>query len=221
MDARLLNRCEASARSFEAVNPFVNEQSVFPKRTGLMILPGMTLFPHSLLPLYIFEERYRQMVEQALGGERMFAIAHVGEDGDVAPIGGIGIVRACVANDDGTSNLILQGIARVNFSDIEMEPFPSAAVAVLVDTHAGDDSLADLRSDIDKVYHQIREAGSEAPAGFDQYLAQIDSPGAFADAISAAFVADPVERRGLLEECDVSIRMQRLLRCLVRQMQTL
>lgn len=186
-----------------------------------MILPGVTLFPHSLLPLYIFEERYRQMLAQALDGERMFAIAHAGEDGDVAPIGGLGIVRACVANDDGTSNLILQGLARVNFSNLALEPFPFADVSVLVDTHAEDESLGDLRSDIDKVYRQIREAGSDAPAGFDQYLSQIESPGAFSDAISSAFVADPVERRGLLEECDVAIRMQRLLRCLLRQMQTL
>jgi Lon protease-like protein len=71
----------------------------YPDQIDLMILPWVSLFPGSLLPLYIFEERYREMTRAALAGNRMFAIAHTYDDSHVAPIGGLGIIRACVAND--------------------------------------------------------------------------------------------------------------------------
>ena len=40
-----------------------------------MPLPGAVLFPYALLPLYIFEPRYRKMLEQALQLHRMFCVA--------------------------------------------------------------------------------------------------------------------------------------------------
>lgn len=185
-----------------------------------MVLPGVTLFPHALLPLHIFEPRYRRMLAECLDGDRMFAIAHADDDGGIAAIGGLGVVRACVANEDGTSNLILQGVARVVFSGWKMKPFPRAEVRVLEDFGSDSPEVSELRRDVVEACRQIRQSGVEAPRGFDEYLSQIHEPGAFADAVSAAFVADPTERRGLLEEPDVSIRLSRLLRCLLRQLQT-
>ncbi len=44
------------------------DKDEFPDRTDLMILPWVSLFPGSLLPLYIFEERYREMTKAALAG---------------------------------------------------------------------------------------------------------------------------------------------------------
>jgi hypothetical protein len=40
------------------------ENLSFPKRAGLMILPWVSLFPGGLLPLRIFEERYRRVIER-------------------------------------------------------------------------------------------------------------------------------------------------------------
>ena len=40
-----------------------------------MVLPNTLLFPESLLPLFIFEERYREMLAWALEHERMFCMA--------------------------------------------------------------------------------------------------------------------------------------------------
>ncbi len=198
----------------------MNEQNI-PENVGAMILPGVTLFPHALLPLYIFEPRYRRMLAEALTGERMFAIAHAGEDGEVAAIGGLGIVRACVSNEDGTSNLILQGVSRVVFSEFRLKPFPNAGIVTLADR--GDDALnlPALRKDITETCRQMKAAGIESPQGFEKFLSQIPSHGAFADAVAGAYVADPTERRGLLEEAEVSTRMERLLRCLLRTLQTL
>ena len=88
-----------------------------------MLLPDCTLFPHGGLPLYIFEPRYRKMLEEALEGDCFFAVARLlgEEDGNpadfVAPVGTIGLVRASREQDDGTSQLLIHGVMRVRFTE--------------------------------------------------------------------------------------------------------
>src|SRR5439155_25640751 len=48
---------------------------ILPKRVPVMPLPGAFLFPHALLPLCIFEPRYRKMLKHALAHHRMFCVA--------------------------------------------------------------------------------------------------------------------------------------------------
>ena len=46
-----------------------------PSSVPVMVLPGALLFPHALLPLYIFEQRYREMLSYCLQSDRMFCVA--------------------------------------------------------------------------------------------------------------------------------------------------
>src|SRR3954469_21509535 len=87
-----------------------------PREVPVMTLPNATLFPQALLPLYIFEPRYRQMLAEALQSNRMFSVA-MQKPGTTrespVPVAGLGLIRVAVDHRDGTSHLILQGIARV------------------------------------------------------------------------------------------------------------
>src|SRR5258705_13877356 len=90
---------------------------ILPKQLPVMALPGSVLFPHALLPLYIFEPRYRAMLEHALAQHRMFCVALINANHaewsslyDFRPTATVGLIRACVGRADGTSNLILQGL---------------------------------------------------------------------------------------------------------------
>src|SRR5471030_152531 len=97
-----------------------------PDEVPVMTLPNVVFFPQALLPLHIFESRYRQMLKDVLTADRLFAVA--GLDSRLADIPGrfepphriasVGIVRACQKNDNGTSNLLLQGLARVEVVEI-------------------------------------------------------------------------------------------------------
>ena len=89
---------------------------VLPPAVPVMTLSNSILFPGSMLPLYIFEPRYRRMLADALQTHRMFAIAmQKPERTREAPstVAGLGLIRVSVDNPDGTSHLILQGITRV------------------------------------------------------------------------------------------------------------
>ena len=87
-----------------------------PEVIPLMILPNATLFPDALLPLHIFEPRYRRMLSDVLDSHRMFGVAlrqSVAGKESPMPIVGVGMVRVCIDAKDDTSNLLLMGMARV------------------------------------------------------------------------------------------------------------
>ena len=81
----------------------MEEIAILPERAPVLPLSGALLFPHALLPLYIFEPRFREMLEHALAHERMFCVALVRTDSvqwqnedDFFEIATIGLIRACV-----------------------------------------------------------------------------------------------------------------------------
>src|SRR5476651_219302 len=91
-----------------------------PSEVPVMTLPNTTLFPQALQPLFIFEPRYRRMLSDSLDGDRMFAIAmqRPGRMRETpSPIAGLGLIRVSVGHQDGTSHLVLQGIARVQLAE--------------------------------------------------------------------------------------------------------
>src|SRR5256714_10210253 len=98
-----------------------------PNQVPIMTLPSATLFPQALLPLYIFEPRYRQMLTDALHSNRMFSVAmqRPGTSREMpSPIAGLGLIRVSVGHRDGTSHLILQGLARVELKEaVRYKPY--------------------------------------------------------------------------------------------------
>jgi len=91
-----------------------------PCEVPVMILPNATLFPQALLPLYIFEPRYRRMLADTLATHRMFCVAmqRPGSTRETpAPVAGLGLIRVAVEHKDATSHLILQGLPRVQLGE--------------------------------------------------------------------------------------------------------
>ena len=76
-----------------------------PNLVPVMTLPNATLFPQALLPLYIFEPRYRQMLVDTLKAKRMFSVAmqRPGRTRETpCPVAGLGLIRVSVDHQDGT-----------------------------------------------------------------------------------------------------------------------
>jgi Lon protease-like protein len=78
-------------------------------------LAGALLFPRAHLPLHIFEPRYRDMVRDALAGERLIGMIQPRDQNEppaLFEIGGLGRIAAADALDDGRFNIMLEGIGR-------------------------------------------------------------------------------------------------------------
>lgn len=187
-----------------------------PAKVGAMTLPGTTLFPGSLLPLYIFEPRYRLMLSRALEAERIFAVTSRDPvSGRPESVGGVGLIRACVQNEDGTSHLVLQGISRVEFTSWEQqEPYHIGTVRRLVSIPARPEDALDLMQEIRSLCQQLAAGTQHFPEKFNTYLQAIEDPDVFSDVLAATLIADAGTRQELLEELDAMTRLLTLRRSL-------
>ena len=201
----------------------MSDSITLPDAVPVMPLPGALLFPHALLPLYIFESRYRAMLEQALSEHRMFCVTLINPQRtawdsakDFRHVATIGLIRACVGRGDGTANLILQGLQRVRFTAFEQEkPFPIAEIEPL-ESETSDSSVESeaLGAKVLDLYEKFKRSGREFPEKVDRYLADLSDPEMLADLMAATFVTDPLRRQQLLEELSVNQRLRLVIRYL-------
>jgi Lon protease-like protein len=195
---------------------------ILPKQVPVMPLPGTLLFPHALLPLYIFEPRYQEMLEHALREHRMFCIALVKPQrtqwnsiDDFFHVAGIGLIRACVGRGDGTSNLILQGLQRVRFSGFEQSaPFPIARIEPLESETASSVDTDALGAKVLELYSKLKETGRQLPEKLDQYLSHLADTEMLADLMAATFINDPLRRQEVLEELALNQRLRLIIQYL-------
>jgi Lon protease-like protein len=201
----------------------MSESIPLPDAVPVMPLPGTLLFPHALMPLYIFEPRYREMLARALTEQRMFCVALIdphGSDwispGDFRHIATVGLIRACVGRGDGTSNLILQGLQRVRFTAFPQEtPFPIAQIEPL-QSRPADSSVETeaLGARVLDLYAKLKGTGRQFPEKVDRYLSDLQDPEMLADLMASTFVTDPLRRQQLLEELCVKQRLRLVIRYL-------
>jgi Lon protease-like protein len=208
-----------------AAEPVLSAVVKLPDEIAVMALPNAILFPQAVLPLHIFEPRYRRMLKDALETHRMFSVALMrGEPVSAEPephpcdIGCVGIIGASFQLPDGTSNVLIQGLRRVRFREFLPDtPYPVAAIEPLTTTHAQDDETAALRAHIGKVSKLRAAAGKNAPKCMLEALAAINDAEKLADLVAFTLVGDLRQKQQLLELLDLRLRLQKLLQCLERQ----
>jgi Lon protease-like protein len=188
----------------------------------VMPLAGVLLFPNALLPLHIFEPRFREMLDHALRADRMLCVVlvrperhHWRTSADFFQVSTAGLIRACVGRDDGTSDLILQGIERVRFERfIQEAPYPIAQIKALkTRTQLGVETDA-LAAKVLEFYAQLKNSGRALPEKIDRYLSEMGDPEMLADLIASTFISDDLRRQQLLEELDLNQRLRLLIQYL-------
>ena len=200
----------------------MDSEGILPEQVPVMPLPGAVLFPHALLPLYIFEPRYQDMLKHALSHHRMFAVATLrppnaqwSSSEDFFQIAGVGLIRACVGRGDGTSNLILQGLERVRFTDFEKEePFPIAMIEKLESDVQSSVETEALAAKVLELYSRFKGESRQLPAKVDRYLSDLGDPEMLADLVASTFVTDTARRQRILEELSVNQRLRLLIQFL-------
>ena len=118
-------------------------------------LPRIVFFPHTQLPLYLFEPRYRAMIEDCLSRRsELIAVVQLAPgweasyegQPDVRRVGGLGRIVAHETRQDGTHDVLLQGLARVRLSELPLAKggYRRARATVLEDEAADRLSAEDL-----------------------------------------------------------------------------
>jgi ATP-dependent Lon protease len=202
-----------------------------PREVPVMTLPNATLFPQALLPLYIFEPRYRQMLTDALHSHRMFSVA-MQKPGSTrespAPVAGLGLIRVSVGHRDGTSHLILQGLARVELGEaVRYKPYRVQRIRQIqvppCDNVRVDALVAKVRELLaERIQLGLPFPFPAAPPSFSpkeilDFLDSIHDPEQAADLVSCAVLPGAADRQTILETVDIEARLRRLISFLLAE----
>ena len=195
----------------------IEELALFP-------LPGVVFFPGTLLPLHVFEPRYRQMTLDVLAGPRRMAVVLIpnAERSDalgqpeIASVAGIGGIVQHRPLPDGRHDIVLAGHARVSLEELPFEPPYRRARATVLEERVvsvPDEDLAALVSTATRFATLLRQRD----ARFDYALPATLDPGLLVDACAHSLVIEADERQRLLEMLDARERVQKCCEILAVQ----
>ena len=184
-------------------------------------LPNCVLLPGGLMPLHVFESRYRDLTRDCLAGTQLMAVARLRPGYETAYYGrppvyercGVGRIICSEELPDGRFALLLRGVARIEIA----RELPADRTYRLVEARVLPDASCDAANARD--YHRrlitlcdrLAEVIDQGGPQLRDLVRSFESPGACADAIAAALIMDADERQELLEACDPMIRLQRTL----------
>ena len=135
----------------------VRELPLFP-------LPDVVLFPQQLLPLHIFESRYRMLLQTVLETDKRFGIVRINpENGEMAEIGCCAEVLQHQTTEDGLSYIVSLGQQRFRLLNITREtPYRTGMVSWLEDEPVADtDQLNSLRDKVSGALNDVVQLTSK------------------------------------------------------------
>jgi Lon protease-like protein len=190
----------------------------------LFPLPAV-LFPGALMPLHVFEPRYRALVRDALEGHRALAVVLItGPDRldahghpEIARVAGAGTIVDHVELPNGRYNILVRGRARVELEELPFGEGPyRRARATVINAPAGHASPSDVASLIGAATAFAARLRERDPS-FELSLPKDAPAGALADLCAHHLMLDPRERQAALETLDVGPRVRRVAEALALQ----
>ncbi|MCH8029338.1 MAG: LON peptidase substrate-binding domain-containing protein [Candidatus Dadabacteria bacterium] len=184
----------------------------------LFPLSTVVFFPHTLLPLHIFEPRYREMVNDVIDNEKIIGMVLLkpGWEKDYAgnpeifDVAGMGRIINVEPAKDGRMNIVLYGLKRVRIVDIVKEhPYRSAKVEIMDNEHTRNDKQYSKRLDelvaswnklLGKEYESKR-IRLQRDFGLEQAV----------DFIASSEISNVFEKQDILEEKSLHKRAEKVI----------
>lgn len=187
-------------------------------------LPQVVLFPDAILPLHVFEPRYRAMVQHCMATYGSLVVAQIlpGEDEHgrprIAEIAGGGEILEYQPLADGRSNIVLRGRARLRLD--ELDPDDSRPYRVARATRLEDMPVSIRQNDGTALVAAATMFASEVKKhdpSFSFKLPPSLDASRVADLCAFQLVVDAGVRQAILDELDPRVRVEMVLRQLALQ----
>jgi Lon protease-like protein len=187
----------------------------------LFPLPNVVLFPRAVLPLHIFEQRYREMTADVLAGQRQVAMALLRPGWEksyygrpaVEPVVCVGTILSHEQLPDGKYNFLLQGHTRARIvEELEIDkPYRVARLEPLVEKAVMEIDLSDHRR---RLVELLAEGSKFTPGLTGQFRKLLSGAWAtvdIADLIAFNYFEDSALKQSLLSDVDVEHRVGRIV----------
>jgi Lon protease-like protein len=191
------------------------------ERLPIFPLPNATLFPGTLLPLHVFEPRYRELVRDALAGRKMLAVARLRPGFEpqyegrppVFEVCGAGVIENHQLRPDGRYDLTVRGLSRVRIV-IEHPPERSYRLVRaerLVDARSDPRVISAWQTKLGPLWRRLAPHLPPPVRDLRAIVHGVEDASGYADRIAATIAADPDQAQAILEELDPAERVRMLI----------
>jgi Lon protease-like protein len=192
----------------------------FSNETRLFPLPNLVMFPHVILPLHIFEPRYRQMTEEALADDQLITMIQISPRSDglkwaePVPLESVGCLGRIVRHErlpDGRFNFLLLGLKRVSLRrELTMEKLYRRAEVEILEDLAPLLPEAPTRRELVSLFRKATGIKPETDAELADLLSRPLPLGLLSDVMAHALPLPAALKQQLLNEPAVDRRVETL-----------
>jgi ATP-dependent Lon protease len=198
-----------------------------PATLPVLPLKETVVFPESMTPLAIGQERSIKLIDDVVGGDRLLALVTVRDEEQEAPgwndlyeVGTAAVVHKMIRVPDGTLRILVQGLRRVKLERQVLEdPYLVGEFMELPDHVEETKELEALTRNVQGLFGRIIGLVSYLPEELQIAAANVDDPSALCSLVASTLRLKTDEKQKLLELVDVEERLREVSRILNRELE--
>ncbi len=220
----------STAQETQVTAPQVTDpQQEIPNTLPVLPLRDAVVFPDTMIPLTIGQERSIRLIDDVLAGDRLLALV-TSKDAEVeAPgpdllyeIGTVGVAHKMIKLPDGTMRILVQGLQRVHIDKyVQEEPYLVAEISKVEDVTTAGKEIDALRASLLSTFSKIVALVPYLPEELETAAANVEEPGSLAFLIASTMRIKTEDKQALLEESDVEQRLRKLIAILTQELEVL
>jgi ATP-dependent Lon protease len=198
-----------------------------PPELPVLPLKETVVFPQSMTPLAIGQERSVKLIEDAVDGERVLALVTVenseadqpGWD-DLYEIGTAAVVHKMIRVPDGTLRILVQGIKRVRLDRrLKEEPYLVGEFSEVPDVNEESPEVEALTRNVQTLFGRVISSVPYLPDELELAAANVDDPAALSHLVASTLRIKTEEKQHLLELTDIGQRLREISLILNRELE--
>ncbi len=204
------------------------ERVELPAVLPILPLKDTVVFPQSMSPLAIGQERSIRVIDDVVAGDRLVALIATRDSStespgfdDIYKVGTVAVVHKLIKVPDGTLRILVQGLERVHLDhEVEVDPYLLGEFAALPDVLVASPEVEALTRNVQGLFARIIGLAPYLPEELQLAAANVDDPSALCHLVASTLrTIPPVERQQILEEVDVEARLRMVSAILSRELE--
>jgi ATP-dependent Lon protease len=197
-----------------------------PSQLPVLPLKETVVFPESMTPLAVGQERSVKLIDDVVAGERMLALLTVRDTeveqpgwDDVYGVGTVAVVHKMIKVPDGTLRILVQGLQRVRLREpVDDDTYLVAEFEPLPDVVPDSPEVEALTRNVQGQFARIIGLTPYLPEELQLAAANVDDPSALCHLVASTLRLKTEERQDLLELVDVEERLRAISLILEREL---
>ena len=204
------------------------DQVTLPAVLPILPLKDTVVFPQSMSPLAIGQERSIRVIDDVVAGDRLVALIAAKDSSIEAPgfddvyrVGTVAVVHKLIKVPDGTLRILVQGLERVHLDhEVEVDPYLLGEFSALRDVLVESAEVEALTRNVQGLFARIIGLAAYLPEELQLAAANVDDPSALCHLVASTLRTIPTaERQQILEEVDVEARLRMVSAILSRELE--